>query len=403
MEAGRLESVILFRYRNASEAGIQSDIVVSQTIRALKALGLYLSQFPGRKNLVWLAGSFPIDIIPSTGTSVQESSPIAGSLDPFRGARSYTIAIYDLALLLQSGNIAVYPVDVRGLVDNGLFNPAAVSAQGNGANVAAAEQTLAAFAGSNGQIHEIMQTIAHETGGRAYYNTNDLTGSMMEAFNDGSNYYSLSYVPTDQKWDGQFRKIRLEVDRSETKLYYRQGYYAEEPDKLKHSFPSPDPTMKSAMLRGSPTVSQITFQAKVKPEGGVRIIPASAPALKSREDKTVPHLTGPVVHYSIEYSIVPSQIQFYSSAGLYRGRLAFSAIAYDADGKMLNSDVGTFAVPLNAEVYAAVQRDALHIRAGIDLPPGKVFLRLGVHDLTTDKTGAFEIPLEVNTDARAAK
>ena len=47
---------------------------------------------------------------------------------------------------------------------------------------------------------------------------------MMEAFNDGSNYYSLSYVPTDQKWDGQFRKIRLEVDRTETKLYYRQGY-----------------------------------------------------------------------------------------------------------------------------------------------------------------------------------
>ena len=70
---------------------------------------------------------------------------------------------------------------------------------------------------------------------------------------------------------------------------------------------------------------------------------------------------------------------------------------------MLNSDVGTFAMPLNEAVYAAVQRDALHIRAGIDLPPGKVFLRLGVHDLTTDKTGAFDIPLEVNTDARAAK
>jgi VWFA-related protein len=100
--------------------------------------------------------------------------------------------------------------------------------------------TLAAFGGSNGQIHEIMQTIAHETRGRAYYNTNDLTGSMMEAFNDGSNYYSISYVPADQKWDGKFRKIRLEVDRGETKLYYRQGYYAEEPDKLKHSFPSDD-------------------------------------------------------------------------------------------------------------------------------------------------------------------
>jgi VWFA-related protein len=391
-----------FSLQDANEAGIQSDIVVSQTIQSLKALGLYLSQFPGRKNLVWLAGTFPIDIIPNTGASPGESSGLAGSPDPFRGARSYTIAIYDLALLLQSGNIAVYPVDVRGLVDNGLFNPAAVGAQGNGSNVVAIGQTLATFAGSNGQIHAIMQTIAHETGGRAYFNTNDLTGSMMEAFNDGSNYYSLSYVPTDQKWDGQFRKIRLEVDRTETKLYYRQGYYAEEPDKLKHSFPSSDPTMKSAMLRGSPAVSQVTFRAKVKPEGGVRILAASAPSLKSRDDKTVPHLTGPALHYTIEYAISPSQIQFYSSAVLYRSRLAFSAIAYDADGKMLNSDIGAFAMPLNAEVYAAVQRDALHIRTGIDLPPGKVFLRLGVHDLTTDKIGAFEIPLEVS-DAKDVK
>ncbi len=392
-----------FALQDANEAGISSDIVVGETIRALKALGLYLSQFPGRKNLVWLSGTFPIDIIPTTGSLGQESSGLAGSSDPFRGDRSYTIGIYDLALLLQSGNIAVYPVDARGLVDNGLFNPAAGGSGGEAPSVANMGLTLAAFAGSNGQIHEIMQTIAHETGGRAYYNTNDLTGSMMEAFNDGSNYYSISYVPANQKWDGKFRKIRLEVDRGETKLYYRQGYYAEEPDKLKHSFPSPDPTMKTAMLRGGPAVTDLTFRAKVQPEGGVRIIAAGAPALKSREDKMLPHLTGPAVHYTIEYAINPAQIQFYSSADTYRSRLALSVIAYDEDGKMLNSDVGAFARPLSPEVYAAVQRDSLHIRTGIDLPPGKVFLRVGVHDLTTDKTGSFEIPLEVNGDTRAAK
>jgi VWFA-related protein len=389
--------------QDASEAGIQSDVVVSETIRALKALGFYLSQFPGRKNLVWMSGTFPVDIIPNTGGSGGESSGLAGSPDPFRGNRGYTIAIRDLALLLQSGNIAVYPVDVRGVLDNGLFNPASGSAGSNAANVASAAQTLEAFAGSNGQIHAIMQTIAHETGGRAYYNTNDLSGSMMEAFNDGSNYYSISYVPTDQKWDGQFRKIRLNVDREETKLYYRQGYYAEEPDKLKHSFPSPDSTIKTAMLRGSPAVTEITFRLKVKREGGVRVIQASAPVLKSREENALPHLTGPAVHYTIEYAITPSQLQFYSSAGSYRGRLTFSAIAYDADGKMLNADIGGFATPLSGEVYAAVQRDALHIRTGIDLPPGKVFLRVGVHDLTTNKIGAFEIPFEVNGETRAAK
>jgi VWFA-related protein len=389
-----------FSLQDASEAGIQSDIVVSQTIRSLKALGLYLSQFPGRKNMVWLAGSFPIDIIPNTAGSGGESSALAGAPDPFRGNRGYTIAIRDLALLLQSGNIAVYPVDVRGLVDNGLFNPARGGSGSPSATAQSAGPTLAAFAGSNGQIHGIMQTIAHETGGRAYYNTNDLTGSMMEAFNDGSNYYSLSYVPTDQKWDGKFRKIRVEVDRGETKLYYRQGYYAEETDKLKHSFPAPDIGMRSAMLRGSPAVSEITFQVKLKPEGGMKEAPL---ALKSRDDKEA-HVKGPAVHYSVEFSINPSQIQFYTSPShQYRSRVAFSAIAFDADGEMLNADIGVFAVPLSAEVYAAAERDALHIRTGIDLPLRTAYLRVGMHDLTTEKIGAFEISLQMAAGARASK
>ena len=90
--------------------------MVSQTILALKALGLYLSQFPGRKNLVWLVWIVSDRHYSEHRLSqYSESSPLAGSLDPFRGNRSYTIAIYDFALLLQSGNIAVYPVDVRGL------------------------------------------------------------------------------------------------------------------------------------------------------------------------------------------------------------------------------------------------------------------------------------------------
>jgi VWFA-related protein len=390
--------------QDASEAGIASDIVVYKTIASLKALGIYLSEFPGRKNLVWLAGSFPIDIVPNTQGPGAESSGLAGSPDPFRGNRSYTDAIRDLALLLQSGNIAVYPMDVRGLVGNGLFNPSVGSAGGNSANVQGISKSLAAFANSDGQIHAIMRTIASETGGRAYYNTNDIKGSMVEAFNDGANFYTLSYMPRDQKWDGKFRKIKVQVERADTKLYYREGYYAEEQDKQKNTLPSPDPSMNSAMLRGSPAVSDITFQLKVKPEGGVRTIPVSMPTLKSRDDKTMPHLSGPAVHYSLEYAIRPSEVQFYwSPSKIYRSRLAFSAVAFNADGKMLNANVGAFNTPLNETVYEAVQRDALHIKTGIDLPPGKIYLRVGVHDLTTGKIGAFEIPLVVSAEEKASK
>jgi VWFA-related protein len=382
--------------QDANEAGIQSDIVVGRTIQALRALGLYLSGFAGRKNLVWLSGSFPIDILPNTGDTPTVGSGIVGS-DLFVSDRSYSVAIHELAVLLQSANIAVYPVDVRGLVDNGLFNAAGSSAGRASANAQSVGQTLSRFANTNGQIHEVMQTIAKETGGRAYWNTNDLKGSMAEAFNDGSNYYSLSYVPKNPHLDGKFRKIRVQVDIPDAKLYYREGYYAEEPGKLKHSFPSPDPSMYSAMLRGSPAVSDITFRVHLKPDAKPHIADSSEPALKARDDKPASKLKGPVLHYAVDYTIRPAEVQFSTpQANVHRSNLAFSIIAYNADGTMLNSSVGAFNMPLNDRVYAAVQRDALHITGGIDLPPGRVYLRVGVHDLTSDKVGSFEIPLDVD-------
>ena len=388
---------------DANEAGIRSDITISATIRALKTLGYYLSGFSGRKNLVWLSGTFPLDIIPNTAGQAFESSSLSGSFDPFRGNRTYTLAIHDLALLLQSANIAVYPVDARGLPDSPTFNAAAASSGRMSADVQTAAQSIISFAGSNGQNQAIMQTIAKVTGGRAYYNTNDLKGSMMEAFNDGSNFYSISYVPSNQKWDGGFRKIRIQVERPHIKSYYREGYYAEEPDKLKHSYPSPDDSMRTAMLRGSPTVSEIAFEAQVKPVGGAREVHASEPALRTRTDKAKPNLTGPVVHYSVQYTIRPEEIQFLSTQqDLYRGNLALVMIGFDADGKMLNSVVARFDAPLRKETYEAMQRDAVHIRTGIDLPPGKVYLRLGVHDLASDKIGALEIPLDVTAAAKPA-
>ncbi len=392
-----------FSLQDANEEGIRSDLIVSSTIQALKALGLYLSGFQGRKNLVWLSGSFPINILPNVGNTPQISAGVVGS-DLFVSDRTYSIAVRDLALLLQSANIAVYPVDVRGLTDNGMFNPAGGGSGRASANALSIGQTLSAFANDNGQIHEIMQTIAKETGGRAYWNTNDLKGSMEEAFNDGSNYYTLSYVPRNQKLDGQLRKIRVQVDRPDTKLFYRQGYYAEAPGNLKHTFPSPDPSMKSAMLRGSPSVTDINFQVHLKPDDKVHIVPASKPALKSRSDKPARLLTGPVLHYTLEYRIRPSEVQFSTTpANTHRSNLAFSIIAYNADGRMLNSSVGTFNMQLNERVYTELQSNALHIIGGIDLPLDSVYLRVGIHDLTTDKIGSLEIPLDVAAAARGSR
>jgi len=401
MGGSRAAGGIPIAAQNANEDLLRNDLVVSMTLRALEKLGLYLGSLPGRKNLVWLAGSFPIDILPNLNPSLANTNGMSAH---FAGAdtRGYMAAIRDLAFLLQSGNIVVYPVDVRGLIDNGTYTGARTGS-GNAANeVQAVTQGLGNFALTNGQIQGAMETLASITGGRAYFNTNDISGSIVEAFNDGSNYYSLSYKPSNENWDGRFRRIEVRVDGRDLRLYYREGYYAEIADKPKNPFHAPDPATGTAMLRGTPEVSDIGFQLHLKPDGAVRTILRPAPALHKRgwEDE---QLTGLAQRYELDLTIQPSDIQFSTvDGGKYQSDLAVSAIAYDAQGKMLNTIAGVFNAPLSPLTYTAIMHDALHLylKPGMDLPVGKVYLRVGVRDLSTGKIGAFEIPVDVGTSSR---
>lgn len=373
---------------------LRSDLVVSETLQALRTLGLYLSSLPGRKNLVWLSGSFPIDILLSSNN--RPVIPPQGVAEA--DFRTYMDAIRTTALLLQTGNIVLYPVDVRGVVDNGMFASARTGNAMASSDVSAAMQAATDFALRNAEIHSTMKTMAALTGGRAFYNTNDISGSILEAFTDGSNYYSLSYVPSDQNWNGKFRKISVQLSRKDLHLYYRDGYYAEDPNKPSNGLPGPDPAMHTAMVRGTPELSGIGFQLKVSPDGALRTMAASAPSLQAGGGPPASQMKGPTQHYSITYAVTPSDIQFSPVGGdRVQSHLAFSAIAYDKQGKMLNSNVGMFNAPITKQTYAAVMHDALHIQTGIDLPAGQVYLRVGVHDLSTGKIGAFEVPLEVGT------
>ena len=74
--------------------------------------------------------------------------------------------------------------------------------------------------------HMDLDAIAQQTGGKAYYNTNGLKEVIAEIVANGSNYYTLAYSTTNQKWEGQFRHIKLKLSRAGLHVQYRQGYYA---------------------------------------------------------------------------------------------------------------------------------------------------------------------------------
>src|SRR5205085_12105199 len=77
--------------------------------------------------------------------------------------------------------------------------------------------------------HSTMQELAERTGGKAFFNRNDIDAAIGHSIDDGSTYYTLAYYPENKNWDGKFRKIGVKVDRSGIKVRTRLGYFASDP------------------------------------------------------------------------------------------------------------------------------------------------------------------------------
>jgi hypothetical protein len=179
-----------------SEARVlDADRRMMVTVDAFAQLARYLSGIPGRKNLVWLSGSFTLGISPDTSGQ-----------DPFIQARNYSENVKRVSNLFAEAHVAVYPVDVRGLVTDPLFSassndtlaplsmqestPTGPAGGGGGDEFPRAKRNastavpIAAMQASANQFglsqmgeHATMDKLAAETGGRAFYNTNGIANT----------------------------------------------------------------------------------------------------------------------------------------------------------------------------------------------------------------------------------
>jgi len=175
---------------------------VVMTLQAFQALARYLSQFPGRKNVMWVSGSFPLGFFPETNPRVVPR-------------KEYRREIRQTADLLTADQVAVYPISATGLTGE-----EATQSDNYGRPIHDGYSDRAF-----GQI--AMETLARDTGGRAFYSTSDLSNAMTEAISSGLHYYTLTYTPTNTKMDGKYRRIEVKGINGSYKLAYRRGYYAE--------------------------------------------------------------------------------------------------------------------------------------------------------------------------------
>jgi VWFA-related protein len=122
-------------------------------------------------------------------------------------------------------NVSIYPVDVRGLT---AFPPGgqAQSASLHGQSAYSGASVLNDLNG-NAASQETLYTLAADTGGKAFMDTNDFSGVFRQVQKDTSAYYVLGYTSTNHLKDGHFRRLKVQVNRADVKLEYRAGYYAD--------------------------------------------------------------------------------------------------------------------------------------------------------------------------------
>ena len=368
---------------NADTQTFRTDMRVRITLDALSELGRYLSSIPGRKNLLWFSGSFPFIINPDLDLP-----------NPFQAMSVYGDQIRETTDMLRLGQIAVYPIDARGL----MVSPVYDASRRGPFNAAAFAKAGMKFFQQTAAEHQTMNTIAEETGGEAIYNTNGIQDAIRRVINNGSHYYTLAYTPTSPKLDGGYRHIQVLLARSGYNLQYRHGYFAEDPEAAhKHTTTAPSDPFLPLMAHGLPSFSQIIYKVMMAPENPQ----PSAMGPVVGDNKT---LKGGLVRYQMDYAVAEPTLSFSTTPdGLHHGTVRFAAVAFDQNGNVLNSTVQEVQLHLKPGTYSAFSQVGLQFRQELDLPKNAVFLRTGVYDPLSGRIGTLEVPVQVTVLSSADK
>jgi hypothetical protein len=244
--------------------------------------------------------------------------------------------------------------------------------------------------------HATMTKLATQTGGQAFFNTNDLSGAITAATEQGANYYALSYTPSNKNYNGSFRKLKVTLAGKKYHLAHRTGYYAIDP--FAPLQPSKDLTSslaRAAMQQGSPPSRQIVFGARVVPIGKPRIVEAAAPTKSVKKHKQA---VGPLEmqRYGIDHAVAFSDLRFTPTAeGNYHGVVNFMVTAFDSEGKQIASQLSQSVADLKPEVMKDIMAGGVRIHQEIDVPVSGTAMRLGVEDVSNSHVGTMEIRLPV--------
>jgi VWFA-related protein len=184
-----------------------NDLNTDRELFALKAISQSLAKINEKKSLLYFSGGISRD-------GIENEASLRSAINAAVRA-----------------DLAIYSVDTRGLqAVTPLGDASTGSLRGqSGFNGGA----LTANMNANFASQEVMATLSSDTGGKAFFDSNDFAPAFAQVQDDNSAYYAIGFHSTNPARDGKYRKLTVKIDRPGVKLDYRPGYYA--PADFKHS------------------------------------------------------------------------------------------------------------------------------------------------------------------------
>jgi len=313
-----------------------------RTVRALIAIAEHLERVPGRKNLVWVAGSFPVSIGGDSTPAPRKTAP---------GKRDAWPEVERAARALNRSNLAIYPVDARGLMVGQQYVGSMMKPE-------LRNPDTSEFA--------TMQMLAERTGGRAFFNNNDLAAALHQAADDARVTYVLGYYASHHDWKGRFRKLEVRVARPDVELHYRRGYFAQ-----------PDEPAQAWYRQ------QVLDAAVWNPidATGLRLTVAVTPAAGGGRD--------------LALQVAADDIAFQRQDDRWECSLDVWLVQLDAQERQLKTSARSNNLRLEQAMYDRVmQVHGLALAEHVDPQPDTLLLRVLVRDVATGALGSLTIPLK---------
>ena len=399
LPAGETAILSELKSMEASESTAMLRDRLELTVNAFAQIARYVSTLRGRKNLIWLSGSFPSSVLPNG------DSAAGGTANEFGDAYSLTAEVNEMDSLLNMSHVVIYPVDVRGLKVNPVFSAAS--------NVRVGPTTPAAgdaFSTQQAAEHGTMDSIADSTGGRAFYNTNGLKDAMQSAVEDGSCYYTLTYAPTNTKEDGTLRHIRVQLRGLGYRVEYRRSYVASRAADVMATneaevTPPENVFLDAGMQHGAPISPELFIEASVYPVGGV--MPASGQEmealgefLKTKTKRGSMTQVAPepvkVQHYEVNCVALGRQLELPPVGdGKYATDMTFALAAYSPDSLILNGLEVTVKNQISEAQFRKIKTQGYHASMIFVVPVEASALRLAAMDGIGHHMGTVEVPLPV--------